>query len=125
MGIMAPNIVLNEYLQLIIRENVYKRVNDFLDKYNFFNSYADIFDKAVIDRNNWQMYGSSKPNKEAYLVTSIIRVWKDKYEESINIPYTDEEMVKLLSVRNKTDPSLIKYEVEANDPKLSLSSTEK
>ncbi len=122
--IMAPNIVLNEYLQLIIRENVYKRVGEFLDKYNFFNSYADIFDKAVIDRNNWQMYGSSKPNKEAYLVTSIIRVWKDKYEESINIPYKDDEIVELLSVRNKMDPSLIKYEVEANDPKLSLSSIE-
>ena len=90
---MAPNIVINEYLQLIIRENVYKRVDSFLDKYEFSNSYADIFDKAVIDRNNWQMYGSSKPNKESYLVTDVIKVWKDKYEKAVNIIYSNKELI--------------------------------
>ena len=39
---------------------MYKTAGDVFDKYSFDNTYADVFDRAVIDRNNWQMYGSTK-----------------------------------------------------------------
>ena len=39
---------------------------------NCTNKVDDIFDKCVIDRNNWQMYGSRKPQHEAYRLTNVI-----------------------------------------------------
>ncbi len=109
--ILAPRIITNNNLQLKCREYVFKKCGDILDKYHFDNSYADIFDRAVIDRNNWQMYGSSKPGKPAYLLTKIYRVWSDKVELVQNT-YTNGQLVRLLSVRNKSEYSLIKPEKE-------------
>ena len=109
--IMAPGIVTVDYLQLKFRDHVYKSAGDVFDLYNFDNSYADVFDRAVIDRNNWQMYGSTKPGQPPYLVSKIIRVFKDRYEEVVNIPDT-KELVYLLSVRNKYDSSLLKPDKE-------------
>lgn len=109
--IMAPRLITNTNLQLKLRESVFKKVGAILDKYNFDNPYADIFDRAVIDRNNWQMYGSSKPGQPPYAVTHIVRVWKDKYELVEN-NYNNLELVSLLSVRNKMEYSLIKPEKE-------------
>ena len=110
--IMAPDIVTNEYLQLVARDYVYKNCGPILDKYSFDNSYADIFDRAVIDRNNWQMYGSTKPNQPPYLVKRIIRVFSDRVEEVEN-NYSSEKLVRLLSVRNKYDASMIRVDKEA------------
>jgi P4 family phage/plasmid primase-like protien len=109
--IMAPRIVTNNNLQLKVREYVIKKCGEILDKYNFENSYAEIFDRAVIDRNNWQMYGSCKPGQPPYLVTKIYRIWKDKSELVLNT-YSNPDLVKLLSVRNKFEYSLIKPEKE-------------
>jgi len=33
----------------------------------------DVVDEAIIENSNWQMYGSSKPNCDAYRVTHIYR----------------------------------------------------
>ena len=110
--IMAPHIITNDYLQLKFRDFVYKNCSDLLDRHNFDNSYADVFDRAVIDRNNWQMYGSTKPGKPAYLVSRAIRVYKDRVETVEEIP-DSKELIQLLSVRNKTEYSLVKTEVEA------------
>ena len=109
--IMAPNIVTNDYLQLKFRDKVYKHCGDFLDRHDFDNSYADIFDRAVIDRNNWQMYGSTKPGKPAYRVSRIIRVFKDHVEAVEEIP-PSTELIRLLSVRNKTEYSMLRTSVE-------------
>jgi len=109
--IMAPNIVTNDYLQLKFRDKVYKHCGDFLDRHDFDNSYADIFDRAVIDRNNWQMYGSTKPGKPAYRVSRIIRVFKDHVEAVEEIPQSTE-LIRLLSVRNKTEYSMLRTSVE-------------
>ena len=115
--IMAPDIVTNDYLQLLLREYVYKNCDDIFDRHHFDNSYADIFDRAVIDRNNWQMYGSTKPGKPPYYVTRVIRVYKDRVEELDTIP-DSQTLVRLLSVRNKPDASMIKLdkEEEVNNP---------
>ena len=111
--IMFPKICTKTFLQLEFRNTVYKACGKILDKYNYDNGYADIFDRAVIDRNNWQMYGSSK-NKESYTyrVTRIIEVYSDKYINVDCKTYNSRQLVKLLSVRNKTLASLIKYEMK-------------
>ena len=110
--IMAPEIVTNEYLQLLARDTVYKNCGSILDKHGFDNTYADIFDRAVIDRNNWQMYGSTKPGQPPYLVKRVIRVFGDRVEQ-VEYNYTTEKLVRLLSVRNKWDQSMIQISKEA------------
>jgi P4 family phage/plasmid primase-like protien len=107
--IVAPKIITGEVLQLNFREHVYKNCGKILDKYNFDNKYTDIFDIAVINKNNWQMYGSSKPNHPAYLVTNIVRIWKDKYE-IIDNKYSNFELIKLLSMRRNHMGTPIKFD---------------
>ena len=109
--IMAPHITTNVYLQLKFREHVYKNCDEILGKYEFDNTFADIFDRAVIDRNNWQMYGSTKAGCPPYLVSRVIRVFPDRVEEVEGIP-DSKLLVELLSVRNKSDASMLKPEVE-------------
>ena len=92
--IMFPYITTDIELQLIFRDNIYKNVGDIFDKYNYDESYADIFDKAVIDRNNWQMYGSNKGvGFETYKVTKIIEVYSDSYKEIPLDNYTNELLI--------------------------------
>ena len=107
--IMAPDIVINEYLQLKFREHVYKNCGDIFDKYGFDNPYSDIFDRAVIVSNGWQMYGSTKPNQPPYKVTHMWKVYKDRYEEVVNIP-EPKELIHTLSIRNKYDNSMIRLD---------------
>lgn len=105
--IMAPSLVTVAHIQHTVRKDIIKQAGTIFDKYNFDNSYSDIFDASVIDRNNWQMYGSKKPGKEAYKVTRIIKVWQDKIEEVPLENYTTRQLVELLSVRNKDIESMV------------------
>ena len=111
--IMAPRLITNVYVQQEVRNKVYKNVGDILDKHKFDNSYSDIFDRLVIDTNNWQMYGSCKPGKSTYLLKKLVRVYPNKTENvSIN-KYKNHELVTLLSVRNRDgEESLIRPEKE-------------
>ena len=111
--IIAPRIVCNFNLQHQVRTKVCSTVNNILDKYGFDNSYTDIFDKCVIDTNNWQMYGSSKPFKEAYKVTKIARIYETKTAHVALSNYNDRELIELLSMRNKKEYSIVKPEMEA------------
>ena len=72
--IMMPFAIVTPKLQFAIR---YKCINNMKMKSLFkdigcTNKADDIFDKCVIDKNNWQMYGSRKPHHEAYSLTEII-----------------------------------------------------
>ena len=74
--IIMPYIV-SGYAPLFYARNTIlkmKRQKNFFERLGFTNPIEDIVDEAVIQRNNWFMYGSKKPEKEPYLVTSIIKV---------------------------------------------------
>jgi len=122
--IMFPYIITNTFLQLMFRKNLLIKINTILDKYGFSNSYVDIFDKCVIDRNNWQMYGSGKSNvSQVYTVTKIIESYNDHYNDVSNLlinKYDSKTLCKLLSVRNHTQQSTIR-----NDKKEYLHELEK
>ena len=110
--IMFPYITTNVLLQLIFRKTALLKVNSILDKYNFENSYSDIFDKCVIDRNNWQMYGSGKSKSaQIYKVTTIAEIYRDTYNDisdTLLNEYHNKTLFKLLSVRNHTQQSRIR-----------------
>ena len=110
--IMFPYIITDTFLQLLFRKNLLIKINTILDKYNFENSYSDIVDKCVIDRNNWQMYGSGKSLvSQVYKVTTVLEVYPDNNDDVTNLllnHYTNKDLVRLLSVRNHTQQSIIR-----------------
>ena len=71
-------------------------VSDLVETLDVTNPLEDIFDIAVIEKNNWQMYGSCKPNHEAYKVTYIL---DDELNKTNLDAFSNMDLVKNLSIR--------------------------
>lgn len=110
--IIIPNVITKKNLQLFIRNKCLEKMKDiFKNEINSENDVDDIFDEAVIDKNNWMMYGSSKPDKEVYKVSEVYE-WKNNENilEKIEEKKSLKDYVKLFSIRNKFKETKIKFE---------------
>ena len=67
--IVIPDVVSKPSVQYVLRNNVIKRFGKFFEGFGVVNKLEDIIDEAVIERNNWLMYGSKKPGGESYEIT--------------------------------------------------------
>ena len=56
--IMIPNIVTRPSVQLIVRKELLEIYSQLMKPVNCINTIDDIYDEAVIEKNNWLMYGS-------------------------------------------------------------------
>lgn len=104
--IMFPNIVTTMSLQLMIRASLISKLDVLKNEFSCINDSEDIFDKAVIDKNNWMMYGSCKPYCEPYVIThhSTYNINDDgDITENINRFEKDKPWLytSILSIRNK------------------------
>lgn len=109
--IIIPDIVTKVSVQHLVRKDILPKMKDALHHLKCVNTIEDIVDEAVIERNNWQMYGSKKPNCEAYAVTHRY-VWNSlegELQESKDLP-NHGELVEILSIRNKYDACDLKIE---------------
>lgn len=103
--IVVPDVVTKPDIQFIIRDNIIKNCMQKVFGSTFTNNYADIYDEAVIKKNNWFLYGSKKPDEEyAWAVTKVL----DKDLNEVDCDQTDAELVEVLSIRNKFDASKVK-----------------
>ena len=108
--IVLPFIITEPKIQYLIR---YKLINsdeikDLFNSINVVNTPEDIFDIAVIEKNNWQMYGSCKPNNQTYKLTSIYSYDENSSDlDKIDNKYSDKELLKILSIRNIKDKYII------------------
>jgi P4 family phage/plasmid primase-like protien len=73
------------------------------------NDFSDIFDDKVIYDTNWQLYGSKKPGNIPYKLKYVCDIngniiKKNLLEDNISI---NHELVKLFSIRNKSETKLI------------------
>jgi P4 family phage/plasmid primase-like protien len=102
--IVCPNIVTKPELQYIIRKNMLQQSNPF-SSCGYTNSYEDMYDEAVIEKNNWFLYGSKKPDEE--YPWTLTKIYNANLEE-IECEFADEELVDLLSIRNKFDMTPLK-----------------
>lgn len=105
--IIFPFIWTKSNVQYIIREyviNELKSDNEIIKMLNDQNLY-EVIDEAVIERNNWLMYGSAKPEyeKNKYKLTRIYdkNLSFRSYEELDKIEIL--ELPKLLSIRQIKD----------------------
>ena len=71
--IVFPHIVVNNNVQNFIRKKIVDIAADMFKDLPVCNDYESIIDKAIIDSNCWQMYGSKKPDCDAYRVSSIYK----------------------------------------------------
>ena len=96
--IIYPHIILTNNEQHFIRKKVLDIAHEMFANLSITNSYEDIIDKAIIDINSWQMYGSRKPDCEAYTVTKI---YKNGIYLKKKISAQDHlEFIKLFSMKN-------------------------
>ena len=107
--IVIANVVTRKSVQLLIRKNLLKTFEKILSDIPFTNTIEDVYDECVISKNNWQMYGSKKPNSEAYKVTHHFSYNIDgKDLETNDLLEDDTEYVEILSIRNKYVESKLK-----------------
>lgn len=107
---LVTNVVTRPSIQMIARKRSLKALEGILAPLGCTNSVEDIFDEAVIYKNNWQMYGSRKPECDPYRVT---RHWRFELNEacelveSVPLVENDEAYVSVLSIRNKLEESAL------------------
>lgn len=103
--IVSPDVVTKPEIQHIIRNNIINESMAGIFGNVFTNSYNDIYDAAVIEKNNWFMYGSKKDGEPfAWTITKII----DGNGAEVDNTHTDDELISLLSIRNKYDSLKVK-----------------
>lgn len=86
--ILYPDICIDTDIQHVIRTEVLKKIDQFLDNPEIGslpvkNTPDDVVDRAVISTNNWMMYGCMKMQLKPYKLTGIYR---------LNKPNPDQEM---------------------------------
>ena len=69
--IIFPHIIVSNNIQHFIRKKILDIAINIFNNLPVCNEYEDIIDKAIISANCWQMYGSKKPECEAYRVSKI------------------------------------------------------
>ena len=104
---MISNVVTGPSVQFKVREIVLERLGDIFDECNFVNDKYDIFDESVIYKNNWLMYGSSKPNGTPYTVTHKLLYSNGELTNDEDIPNA-RTLISELSIRNKSTKNDIK-----------------
>jgi len=69
--IIFPHIIVNNNIQYFIRTKILEKAQEIFNIPDICAIPDDIVDRAIISANCWQMYGSKKPDCEAYRVTKI------------------------------------------------------
>ena len=94
--------------QIILRKKVLAQIAETWSDLNLVNSWNDVFDEGITNGyTNWQLYGSSKPNHEAYALTQVYEISHDaddgELENNRGKPndYLNVDNITKLSVRYK------------------------
>ena len=85
---MVIGIQLDHKLQQMLRDRVLKDIEGFICDVPLVNKYEEVLDECIsTGKTNWQLYGSRKPQNEAYKLT---------YHFRFEIDSADGEMMKEL-----------------------------
>jgi P4 family phage/plasmid primase-like protien len=106
--IMFPHICAINQLQHMMRRDFINQVNalNLFDRLPLSNEVDDVVDKAVIEANNWLMYGSMKPNSPKYLLSRIYN--RDLEAQDID-EYDSGDLVEMCSIRKFDEHNITPY----------------
>ena len=118
--IIYPEICVNNKIQLLFRELILNKIIDdkLLNHLTLDNKMDDVFDKAVIERNNWLLYGSGKDSNihNLYKIKKIYNFDLDEIEEEDD---DIDDLVRYLSIRKFKSDEHANYNNDYNLEKLS------
>ena len=99
--IIFPHIIIDNNTQFFIRKKILDIIAPILNDLYLCNEYEDVIDKAIINANCWQMYGSKKPDSEAYRVSKIYDYIDNETKLRDFTPTAEDEIsyIKLFSMR--------------------------
>jgi len=103
--IIFPHIIIPNNAQHFIRRKILDMSADIFKDLPICNDYDSIVDKAIIDQNCWQMYGSKKPDCDTYRVSCTYKNIDNVTEKCNYILNASDELnfIKLFSMRKKTE----------------------
>lgn len=104
--VIWPHLVIPHSFQQLIRKQILAIASEIFHGLSFTNTFDDIIDQAIIDKNNWQMYRSRKPDCEEYTVKYIYKYLPETEElTDIEVPSLYDQLqldyVELFSMRKK------------------------
>lgn len=111
---MLINIQMEHALQEIMREDILPLLPTVLGHLPITNSWDSVFDETITKgTTNWQLYGSRKPDNDAYKLVSFHNIEYDINEDQFSMNDYDASEFKLtadnfseLSVQNPNNPRL-------------------
>lgn len=103
--IVFPHIIVGHNVHHFIRKKVLDIAAEMFKDLPICNEYDNIIDKAIIDVNCWQMYGSKKPDCACYRVASIYKFANSETVKSEYISNASDEInfIQLFSMRRKPE----------------------
>lgn len=109
--IVVPDLCSKPSAQYALRNLVMPRLEPLFTEIGISNKISDIVDEAVIERNNWMMYGSRKPGGDPYKVTKVLQYDAGNLTDVTHTTdLSTHHLVQVLSIRNKYDETCIKSE---------------
>lgn len=91
-------LIFDESKKEIIRLNILSEIYEVLKEDNIDTVNQTIFDKDVIIKNSWFMYGSGKNYNDHINLYEVVYIF-DSNSELLNLRYTNEDLVKILCIR--------------------------
>lgn len=101
-------------IQLLLRDNVLKKLDNILQDLPLINSYEDVLDRGISKGTTpWQLYGSRKPHNQAYQLTAQYEVWWEDGEreiEEIDISNPKKDFIlDILPIISARNTNIIKF----------------
>lgn len=98
--IIYPNLCCSFAFQHLVRRQILEKATSIFNL-PLCNSFEDVVDEAIIEHNNWQMYGSCKPGCAIYKITGVYAVDANGtiIERDRLLPDQELGCVSLLSMR--------------------------
>lgn len=97
--IVCPDIAMHYEDLFALRKYVLENTTALSAFRDIQNTPEDCYDESVIKRNNWFLYGSSKPDRAAYAVTTVFVLEPDGCITEEAPAETSEQLVVGLSIR--------------------------
>jgi hypothetical protein len=115
--LVFPNIVTTKQIREMIYNEVVERCNEDLI-FGIENKANEIIDKAVVSKNSWFLFGSTKPNNKPYEITCIFGDNMKVLEEKVTL----KDVIKSCSLYNCSESNKtnmrddIDIDIEENEP---------
>lgn len=112
--IIWPNIVMSHSLMHLVRKHILDDAHEVFQGLPVCNTYENIIDQAIIDQNNWQMYGSSKPESTCYRVTRIYEFDSESHKLCLKESPSAIDELKFVRTLSMRDPSAVASTIRAD-----------